>query len=108
MDLRNSLLSLLVRYRSGSRPIRTQLCVCLAGLALQLLEWKDVIGLVVSTLGNDVESSICLLEFLRVLPEEVTEGRKVSLTVCIGGSNWLDTYQKWHVLTKALRRRSLS
>lgn len=49
-----------------------------------MLEWKDVIGLVVSTLGNDVESSVCLLEFLRVLPEEVTEGRKVSLTVCYG------------------------
>lgn len=47
-----------------------------------MLEWKDVIGLVVSTLGNDVESSVCLLEFLRVLPEEVTEGRKVALTVC--------------------------
>lgn len=82
VPLRNSLLSLLVSYRKGSRPIRTQLCVCLAGLALQMLEWKDVIGLVVSTLGNDVESSVCLLEFLRVLPEEVTEGRKVSLTVC--------------------------
>lgn len=47
-----------------------------------MLEWKDVISLVVSTLGNDVESSVCLLEFLRVLPEEVTEGRKVALTVC--------------------------
>ncbi|KAG0637348.1 armadillo-type protein [Tuber brumale] len=80
VDLRNSLLSLLVTHRNGSRPIRTQLCVCLASLALQLLEWKDVIGLVVNTLGNDVESSVCLLEFLKILPEEVTEGRKVSLT----------------------------
>lgn len=80
VPLRDSLLSLLMSYRKGSRPIRTQLCVCLAGLALQMLEWKDVIELVVRTLGNDVESSVCLLEFLRVLPEEVTEGRKVALT----------------------------
>ncbi|KAL7271962.1 Nuclear import receptor [Rhizina undulata] len=80
VPLRNSLLSILVSYRTGARPIRTQLCVCLAGLALQMLEWKDVISLVVSTLGSDPESSVCLLEFLTILPEEVTEGRKVNLT----------------------------
>jgi hypothetical protein len=45
-------------------------------------EWKDVLPMVVSTLGNDAESHACILEFLRVLPEEVTEGRKITLTVC--------------------------
>jgi hypothetical protein len=44
-------------------------------------EWKDVVGSVVSTLGSDAESHACILEFLRVLPEEVTEGRKITLTV---------------------------
>lgn len=63
------------------KPIRTQLCVCLAGLALQMLEWRDVLDMIVSALGNDVQSSVVLLEFLTVLPEEVTEGRKVSLSV---------------------------
>ncbi len=81
LSLRDSLISLLVSYRTGARPIRTQLCVCLAGLALQMLQWKDVISLVVSALGNDKDSSVVLLEFLTVLPEEVTEGRKVSLSV---------------------------
>ena len=55
--------------------------MCLAGLALQMLEWRDVIDLVVQALGTDVQSSVVLLEFLTVLPEEVTEGRKVSLSV---------------------------
>lgn len=81
LALRDSIISLLVNYRTGARPIRTQLCVCLAGLALQMLEWKDVINLLVTALGNDVQSSIVLLEFLTVLPEEVGDGRKVSLTV---------------------------
>lgn len=46
-----------------------------------MLEWKDVIPVVVSALSSDENGSLVLLEFLRVLPEEVTEGRKVSLTV---------------------------
>ena len=52
----------------------------MATLALQMTEWKDVIQRVGSTLGNS--GLDCTLEFLRILPEEVTEGRKISLTVC--------------------------
>ena len=57
-----------------------QLCVSLVNLAIQMLEWKDVLQLVGSTLGDS--GGDCVLEFLRVLPEEVTEGRKINLTVC--------------------------
>lgn len=45
-----------------------------------MIEWKDVLQLVGSTLGKSAGD--CVLEFLRVLPEEVTEGRKINLTVC--------------------------
>ena len=45
-----------------------------------MIEWKDVLQLVGSTLGNS--GGDCVLDFLRVLPEEVTEGRKINLTVC--------------------------
>ena len=45
-----------------------------------MLEWKDVLQLVGSTLGDNAGD--CILEFLRVLPEEVTEGRKINLSVC--------------------------
>jgi hypothetical protein len=47
-----------------------------------MTEWKDVVAMVVSTLGTDAASHACMLEFLRVLPEEVTEGRKITLSVC--------------------------
>ncbi len=79
--LRAQLLTLLKAFAHGPRPIRTQLCVCLAILAIQMIEWKDVLPMVVSTLGGDPESHACMLEFLKVLPEEVTEGRKITLTV---------------------------
>ena len=82
--LRDSVLTLLSTFQAGPKPIRTQLCVCLANLAIQMIEWKDVIPLVGSTLGGS--GLDCTLEFLRVLPEEVTEGRKINLTVCRAGS----------------------
>ena len=66
-------------FRDGPRPIRTQLCVCMASLAIQMLDWKDPIQLVGSSLGNS--GSDCVLEFLRVLPEEINEGRKINLSV---------------------------
>ena len=50
-----------------------------------MIEWKDVLQLVGSTLGNS--GGDCVLEFLRVLPEEVTEGRKINLTVCAAESS---------------------
>ncbi|EGC41529.1 karyopherin [Histoplasma capsulatum var. duboisii H88] len=76
--LRDSVLSLLVAYSSGPKPIRTQLCVCLASLAIQMTAWKDVLATVGSAVGS--EGGDCVLEFLKILPEEVTEGRKINLT----------------------------
>ncbi|TVY54947.1 Uncharacterized protein LCER1_G002268 [Lachnellula cervina] len=79
-SLRDQLLELLKAFATGPRPIRIQLCVCLAILAIQMTGWKDVVPLVVSTLGNNADSYACILDFLKVLPEEVTEGRKINLT----------------------------
>ena len=45
-----------------------------------MTEWKDVLPYVGSRLGSSAGD--CILEFLQVLPEEVTEGRKINLTVC--------------------------
>lgn len=47
-----------------------------------MLDWKDVIPYVVSRLGTDPQHIACILKFLHVLPEEVTEGRKINLSVC--------------------------
>ena len=79
--LRDSLLNNLITFCAGPKPIRMQLCVCLANLAIQMTEWKNVLPLILSTLGTDPQTLPCVLDFLRVLPEEVTEGRKINLTV---------------------------
>ena len=46
-----------------------------------MTEWKDVLPDVVNALGTDPATLPCVLDFLRVLPEEVTHGRKIALTV---------------------------
>jgi transportin-3 len=71
----------LATFHAGPKPIRLQLCVCLANLAIQMTEWKEVLTDVVNTLGTDPATLPCVLDFLRVLPEEVTHGRKIALTV---------------------------
>jgi hypothetical protein len=44
-------------------------------------DWNDVLSLVVGSLNSSPESHAAILDFLRVLPEEVTEGRKITLSV---------------------------
>ncbi|KAH7070976.1 armadillo-type protein [Paraphoma chrysanthemicola] len=79
-ELRASIMRNLATFHAGPKPIRLQLCVCLANLAIQMTEWKDVLTDVVNTLGTDPTTLPCVLDFLRVLPEEVTHGRKIALT----------------------------
>ncbi|KAJ5787028.1 hypothetical protein N7457_002018 [Penicillium paradoxum] len=78
LALRDSVLNLLVAFAPGPRPIQTQLCVCLASLAIQMVAWKDVLATVGAALGSSAGD--CVLEFLKILPEEVTEGRKINLS----------------------------
>ncbi|RDA87363.1 hypothetical protein CP532_7031 [Ophiocordyceps camponoti-leonardi (nom. inval.)] len=78
--LRSQILLLLKRFATGPKPIRVQLCVCLAILAIQMKDWVDVLPSVVQALSDSPESHACILDFLRVLPEEVTEGRKITLS----------------------------
>ncbi|KAF2636788.1 ARM repeat-containing protein [Massarina eburnea CBS 473.64] len=79
-NLRDSIMRNLATFHAGPKPTRLQLCVCLANLAIQMTEWKDVLALVVATLGSNPSTLPCVLDFLRVLPEEVTHGRKIALT----------------------------
>ncbi|KAK3719285.1 Nuclear import receptor [Vermiconidia calcicola] len=78
-QLRDTLFELLASYAKGIRPIRTQLCVCLANLAIQMLEWGNVLETVVAKLAGDQTNIAWVLQFLHVLPEEVTEGKKINL-----------------------------
>lgn len=74
-----------------SKPIRTQLCVCLASLAIQMLDWSDVLVTVSNVLGHDNADSF--LEFLKILPEEVMEGRKINIAVCGNAPRSLEEFE---------------
>ncbi|KAI8086442.1 armadillo-type protein [Halteromyces radiatus] len=74
-SLRDSLLQLLWLSASGPKSIMVQLCLALADLAAQLTEWKTVVQDVVDRFGNDPKVACCLLEFLKVLPEELSNNR---------------------------------
>ncbi|PHH71370.1 hypothetical protein CDD82_6550 [Ophiocordyceps australis] len=96
VGLRNEILVLLKQYSLGPKPVRVQLCVCLAILAIQMKDWNDVLPSVAQSLGESPESLSCILDFLRVLPEEVTEGREddlASRTQALLGDNTTQVVQ---------------
>ncbi|KAL2916946.1 Nuclear import receptor [Polyrhizophydium stewartii] len=78
-SLRDSLLGLLYEARSGSKNMRTQLCLSLADLAIQLVTWEDPVAHMISIFGGNPEMLAVLLNFLRVLPEEMSYNSKIHL-----------------------------
>lgn len=58
-----------------------QLCLALADLAIQLLNWKTVVSDIVDRFGQSSEGANCLLEFLKVLPEEMQSNNRLPLNV---------------------------
>ena len=61
-----------------------QLCLALAGLALQFPDWQETaVQSVIDRFGQTPATVPTLLEFLTVLPEEITGNTKIPLTVSI-------------------------
>lgn len=83
VSLRTSLFDALRIFSvPGSRPILVQVCLALADLAVQMLEWDNVVQGMVEQYGKEVPMVPALLEFLRVLPEEAGNP-KIALTVSL-------------------------
>ncbi|KAI5956481.1 MTR10 [Candida jiufengensis] len=79
-DLKNSVIQLLTLYNAPQdKLIRTQLSIALSQLALQYLSWSDAINEIISILSTN-ELILVLLEFLKVLPEEISDVKKSHLT----------------------------
>jgi transportin-3 len=78
LELKNSLIGLLKTKQP--RPVAVQLSIALADLALQVLAWKNVVQEMVESFGNSSNTMPCLLEFLKVLPEEASDPRRTLLT----------------------------
>ncbi|KAG0941977.1 hypothetical protein G6F57_005936 [Rhizopus arrhizus] len=79
LQLRDSLVELLWTFSTGPKSVMIQLCLALADLAIQLLNWKTVVSDIVDRFGQSSEGANCLLEFLKVLPEEMQSNNRLPL-----------------------------
>lgn len=81
-SLRDTLLSALESLTGSPKTIIVQLCLALAGLALQHSDWQDIaVQSVIDRFGQIPTTVPTLLEFLTVLPEEITGNTKIPVTV---------------------------
>ncbi|RXW22925.1 hypothetical protein EST38_g2934 [Candolleomyces aberdarensis] len=78
--LRDTLLEALQRYHTGPRTIIVQLCLALAGIALQLPDWENPVQQMIDTFGMNPATVPTLLQFLTILPEEVNGNTRIPLT----------------------------
>ncbi|KAI3403296.2 MTR10 [Candida oxycetoniae] len=79
--LKSSILNLLKLYNGKSeRLIRIQLSIALSQLALQYLSWTSAMNDIVSSLTESNQNTLVLLEFLKILPEELSDVKKSHLT----------------------------
>lgn len=79
--LRDTLLTALERYHSGPRTIIVQLSLAISGLALQLPAWINPVQTLTDSFGRNPATVPTLLEFLTILPEEVSSNSRIPLTV---------------------------
>lgn len=60
-----------------------QLCLALSGLALQLRAWENPVQDLVDSFGRNPTLVPALLQFLTILPEELTSNTKIPVTVSV-------------------------
>ncbi|OJT10098.1 hypothetical protein TRAPUB_13454 [Trametes pubescens] len=80
LQLRETLLKALETYHTGPRNILVQLCLAISGLALQLPAWDDPVQDMIDAFGRNPATVPALLQFLTLLPEEVTTNTKIPIT----------------------------
>lgn len=79
--LKNSLLEIMIKYNQpNEKLIRTQLSIALSHFLLQYLSWKSPIGEILTQLNQDPTNVFILLDFLKILPEELSDVKKTNLT----------------------------
>ena len=81
LALRDTLVSALQTFRAGPRTLLVQLCLALSGLALQTPAWENPVQDMIDSFGRNPASVPALLQFLTVLPEELTGNTRIPVTV---------------------------
>ncbi|XP_006454694.1 hypothetical protein AGABI2DRAFT_182668 [Agaricus bisporus var. bisporus H97] len=77
LALRDTLLAALQTYHAGPRTIIVQLCLAVAGLALQLPAWENPVQSMIQAFGSNPATVPVLLQFLTILPEELNTNTRI-------------------------------
>ncbi|KAI0348375.1 ARM repeat-containing protein [Trametopsis cervina] len=80
LALRDTLVTALETFHNGPRSIMVQLCLAISGLAVQVPAWENPIKDLVDSFGRNPATVPALLQFLTILPEEVTSNTKIPIT----------------------------
>lgn len=81
LPLRDTLLTALEGYQTGPKTIVVQLCLAIAGLALQLPAWDNAVHNMIDSFGRNPATVPTLLQFLTLLPEELNSNTRIPVTV---------------------------
>ncbi|KAJ7492711.1 armadillo-type protein [Mycena latifolia] len=79
-SFRDTLIAALERHHAGPRTIIVQLCLAIAGLALQFPSWTNAVQFMIDSFGRNPATVPTLLQFLTILPEELTNNHKIPIT----------------------------
>ncbi|EJD55376.1 ARM repeat-containing protein [Auricularia subglabra TFB-10046 SS5] len=80
LPLRDTLVAALQMYAAGPRRIIVQLCLALSGFALQVPQWETPVQDLIEQFGRNPATVTVLLEFLKLLPEEIMDSHKIPIT----------------------------
>ncbi|KAJ3414766.1 Nuclear import receptor [Chytridiales sp. JEL 0842] len=80
LSLKDTLLTLSQRFRSGPLVVARQICLALADLAIVSTEWEKPLQEVSGRLGKEREDVGMLLMFLGALPDEFASEKHTCLT----------------------------
>lgn len=81
LPLRDTLVHALKNATSGPKAIVTQLCIALSDLLLQVPEWTNALQEMIDQLGSTPDTVAALLEFLSILPQEMTGETRIRVSV---------------------------
>ncbi|KAF7320101.1 hypothetical protein MKEN_00794500 [Mycena kentingensis (nom. inval.)] len=79
--IRDTFIAALERHHDGARTIIVQLCLAIAGLALQFPAWSPTaVPFMITHFGSNPSTVQTLLQFLTLLPEEVNNNSRIPIT----------------------------
>ena len=104
--LRDTLLAHLERYHTGPRNIIVQLCLAISGLALQYPEWQSAVQQMIDSFGRIPAMVPTLLQFLTVLPEEISSNTRIPVTVSVSSRDYFPSSIRLSYRTKITKKDS--